>query len=139
MDSVNNFLRWSHCQLNDELLLPPPPDFSIDVSQEFVTSTQIHEELNSPDLIVSPPKKKLQHGKLTKQEALDFMSKATNHTNAAQNILEVLAERTFSDISGKDLQELERAQDNLRRKLERLGKDVKSAKFRYKQSKVHIN
>ena len=46
--------------------------------------------------------------KFSKYEALDMVASATNHAEAAQTMLELLAERTFSDISGQDLLELQK-------------------------------
>lgn len=64
------------------------------------------------------------------------MAGATNHADAAQNILELLADRTFSDISGQDLEEITRVQDILRRRLDKLSKDVSTRKFRHQKTKV---
>ena len=134
--SSRAILRWSDCDLSESSFLPPPPDFFNEASQDFVTSTQISSGSYSPDLADSPPKKKACHKKFTKQEALDLMSGATNHADAAQNILELLAERTFSNISGQDLEDIARAQDNLRRKLDRLSTEVSTRKFRHQKTKV---
>lgn len=134
--SSRAILRWSDCDLGESSSLPPPPEFSNEASQEFCTSTQIPGESYPPNLLDSPPKKKSCYEKFTKQEALDLMAGATNHAAAAQNMLELLAERTFSDISGQDLQDITRAQDNLRRLLDNLSKEVKTRKFRHQRTKV---
>ena len=134
--SSRAILRWSDCVLNESSSLPPPPEFSNEASQELFTSTQISGESHSPNLLDSPPKKKSCYEKFTKQEALDLMAGATNHADAAQNILELLADRTFSDISGQDLEEITRVQDILRRRLDKLSKDVSTRKFRHQKTKV---
>ena len=139
---ARTILRWSDCEVNTESLhLPQPPDFverSYSESQGFVTSTQISIHGDSADLFSSPLKKRVCHEKFSKQEALDIVASATNHTEAAQSMLELLAERTFNDISGEDLIELEKKQDTLRRKLDRLCKEVKTRKFQHHKSKVII-
>ena len=57
-------------------------------------------------------------------------------TEAAQKILEVLANRTFSNISEDDLTDLKKAQYKLRRKLGRLSEEIKTRSFRRLQSQV---
>ena len=133
--ATRTLLRWSGCELNDSFSLPPPPEFcsddtSLDVSVGFLTSTQV-----SP-CQESPPKKKHCTNKLSKKEALDILASASKSTDAAAQILNVLADRTFSDIEEGDLKDLERAQENLRRKLDKLAKHVKSRSFKYLKSKV---
>ena len=107
---TRTILRWSDCELSTESL-PKPPDFvetCENESQDFVTSTQIPTLSATPDLLSSPPKKKVCQDKFSKYEALDMVASATNHAEAAQTMLELLAERTFSDISGQDLLELQK-------------------------------
>ena len=88
---ARTLFRWSNCEVNESVFLPPPPDFHSEISdnnsQGFVTSTQISEGSNSADLFSSPPKKKICHEKFSMQEALDLMESAADHTEAAQKML----------------------------------------------------
>ena len=52
------------------------------------------------------------------------------------DLAELLAERTFSNISGQELEDIAREQDNLRRKLDRLSTEVSTRKFRHQKTKV---
>ena len=137
-DSVQVVRLWSQWVR----FLPPPPDFhseiSDNISQGFVTSTQISEGSNSADLFSSPPRKKICHEKFSKQEALDLMESAADHAEAAQQMLELLAGRTFANVSGEDLFDMEKVQDKLRRKLDRLTKEVKIRKFKHHKLKVNV-
>ena len=136
---ARTLFRWSNCEVTESVFLPPPPDFHSEISdnnsQGFVTSTQISEGSNSADLFSSPPKKKICHEKFSKQEALDLMESAADHAEAAQQMLELLAGRTFANVSGEDLFDMEKVQDKLRRKLDRLTKEVKTRKFKHHKLK----
>ena len=102
---ARTILRWSDCEVNTESLhLPQPPDF---VKRSF-SESQIPIHGDSADLCSSPLKKRVCHEKFSKKEALDIVASATNHKEAAQSMLELLAGRTFNDISGEDLIELEK-------------------------------
>ena len=131
-------LRWSDCNLNESFLLPPPPEFFNEPQDDaglFATSTQISFDQDLPD-ISSPVKKKSCIEKLTKKEALEFLTNASKQTEAAQKILEVLADRTFSNISDDDLTDLKKAQKILENELCRLSKEIKTRNFRRLRSQV---
>ena len=135
---ARTLLRWSDCDLNESFILPPPPEFFVEPHEddtEFVTSTQVSfgQDLSN---IESPVKKKACLEKLSKKEALDFLSDVSKKTEAAQKILEALANRTFSNISEDDLTDLKKAQYKLSRKLGRLSEEIKTRSFRRLQSQV---
>ena len=136
---VITILRWSDCA---EELLPSPPDFLSEslknYSEDFVTTTQIADHGDCAEIHNSPPKKKVCQDKFSKQEALNMVETVSNHAEAAQRILELLADRTFTDVSGDDLAELGRKQNAVRLKLDRLCKEVNTRKFRHIKAKVII-
>ena len=73
--------------------------------------------------------------KFSKKDALDMLEEAGSHAAAALCLLESMADRTFSDLSREDLSILLKKEDNLRVKLNKLDREVKTKKFRYKIKK----
>ena len=90
-----------------------------------------------PQFSLSPiPKKpRLTQDKFSKKDALDILEEAGSHAAAALCLLESMADRTFSDLSREYLSILLKKEDNLRVKLNKLDKEVKTKKFRYKIKK----
>ena len=87
-----------------------------------------------PQFSLSPiPKKpRLMQDKSSKKDAVDILGEAGSHATAALCLLESMADRTFSDLSREDLSILLKKEDNLRVKLNKLDKEVKTKKFPYK-------
>jgi hypothetical protein len=144
--SFEPFFRWSNCQQQgqDDDLVPPPEFISGDhdsqvFSEAIITSTQVDDaaNLNSFEASQSPvPKKiRLHKEKYTIQEAMQVMKKLGNHAEAAEALLESLANRTFTNVTGDDLDELNRKQSALQTRLWKLNKKMKDRKFQHQVSK----
>ena len=126
---------------NDDL--EPPPEFICDEdenkSEDFIiTSTQsdIFNNSSFPDSQSPVPKKiRLHKDKFSIQDAVQVMKEAGTHAEAAEALLSSLADRTFSNVSGEDLDELNRKQSALVTKLWKLNKQMKERKFQHKISK----
>ena len=63
------------------------------------------------------------------------MKELGNHAAASEKLLEALADRTFSDVSGEDLEEVNRRQAALVTRLWRLNQKMKDRKLQHKISK----
>ena len=148
------FFRWSHCEV-DELV--PPPDFIDDgpsensdgdlqdISTEVITSTQ--KDGQSPDgcvdmdivvFCLSPVFKKIRlevKEKFSIKEAFSLLKELGNHAAASEKLLEALADRKFSGVSGEDIQEVNRRQAALVTRLWRLNQKMKDRKLQHKISK----
>ena len=73
--------------------------------------------------------------KFSIKEAFSLLKELGNHSAASEKLLEALADRTFSDVSGEDLEEVNRRQASLLTRLWRLNQNMKDRKFQHKISK----
>jgi len=141
--NLHPFFRWSTCVEENDDDLEPPPEFIHDEDETnaedfIITSTQadIFNNSSFPDSQSPVPKKiRLHKEKLTIQDAVQAMKEAGTHAEAAEALLSSLADRTFSNVSGDDLDDLNRKQSALVTKLWKLNKQMKERKFQHKISK----
>ena len=73
--------------------------------------------------------------KFSIKEAFSLLKELGNHAAASEKLLEALADRKFSGVSGEDLEEVNRRQAALVTRLWRLNQKMKDRKFQHKISK----